>query len=266
LPLLLVPGPGRGPPDGNRGRGSVPVPVKSGTGTGTGERPRFRTNRGRGRGSVPVPGQIRDRPRDRPRRLSACAEHWQPHFNNLNSRQLNASELMPSSIRRHHPRREGPNRDLKKTQRQHSVSGAERWSYCQCLDAHLQAVVPTHLTLNLAVMSSSALELRLVRVGRLQLLSSLLQVAVTVTARDSETDSHWHPTRSPDDVVTHGSRVEVCKSDMISSATSLNRMAAPPSPGCVPRVAAQDRDREGKPGQATIFKFFPRNASGGLIG
>ncbi len=25
---------------------------------------------------------------------------------------------------------------------QHSVSGAERWSYCQCLDA----VVPTHLT------------------------------------------------------------------------------------------------------------------------
>jgi hypothetical protein len=57
---------------------------------------------------------------------------------------------------------EGPN--LKKTQRQHSVSGAERcqWSYrdCQCLDA----VVPTYLLvtfkLNLAVrsavMSSSA--------------------------------------------------------------------------------------------------------------
>jgi hypothetical protein len=41
---------------------------------------------------------------------------------------------------------------LKKTQRQHSASGAERLSYCQCLDA----VVPTHLTLNLAVMSSSA--------------------------------------------------------------------------------------------------------------
>jgi hypothetical protein len=49
-------------------------------------------------------------------------------------------------------RREGPN--LKKTQRQHSVSGAERWSYCQCLDA----VVPTHLAsyFKLAVMSSSA--------------------------------------------------------------------------------------------------------------
>jgi hypothetical protein len=76
-------------------------------------------------GTVPVPGQIGDRPRDGPR-LSACAE--QPHFKLIfndttpSRRQLN--ELMPSSIRRHHPRKEGPN--LKKTQRQHSVSGAER--------------------------------------------------------------------------------------------------------------------------------------------
>ncbi len=32
------------------------------------------------------------------------------------------------------------------------LSHAERWSYYQCLDA--VTVVPTHLTLNLAVMSS----------------------------------------------------------------------------------------------------------------
>ena len=57
--------------------------------------------------------------------------------------------LMPSSIRRHHPRKEGPNLNLnlnlKKTQRQHSVSGAERWSYCQsrCLDAQCSANSPT---------------------------------------------------------------------------------------------------------------------------
>jgi hypothetical protein len=87
---------------------------------------------------------------------------------------------------------------LKKTpsQRQprHSVSDAERWGYCPCLDA----VVPTHLTLNLlvAVMSSSALSgPPVVRVDRLQLLNSLRVLAVT------ETDNHLRL----EDVVTHGS-------------------------------------------------------------
>ena len=84
------------------------------------------------------------------------------------SGQGTAASPAPSSIRRHRPRREGPN--LKKTQRQHSVSGAERRGYCQCLDA----VVPTHLTLNFKVSRDLQLSvLRLVRVDRLQLLNSL---------------------------------------------------------------------------------------------
>jgi hypothetical protein len=44
--------------------------------------------------------------------------------------------------------------------------------------------------------------------------------------------------------------MEVCKSDMISRRLR-NRMAA--LRGCVRRVAAAAQDREGKPGQATMF-------------
>jgi hypothetical protein len=180
-------GPGRGPPDGNRGRGSVPVPAKSGTGTGESPPGRFRTNRrGRGRpgGSVPVPGQIGDRPRDGPRlSRSACAE--QSHFNNI--RQLN--ELMPSSIRRHHPRKEGPN--LKKTQRQHLpvISGAESWSYCWpvprlgCCSANRDSP-NSDLSLDVKLRVSV---LRLVRVDRL----SCSTASGSLPSRSlSQTDSH----------------------------------------------------------------------------
>ena len=80
---------------------------------------------------------------------------------------------------------------MKKSQRRHSISGAdsERWGHCQCLDA----VVPTHLTLNLEPGPSLSRDVQLsvlrlvslerpLRVDRLQLPNSLIAV--------TEIDSH----------------------------------------------------------------------------
>ena len=85
------------------------------------------------------------------------------------------------------------------------------------------------------MLSTKISVLRLFRVDRLQLLNSLLAV--------TETDNHL------EDVVTHWHGSLQVRHDKLR-----NRMAT--LRGCVRRVAAHDR--EGKPGQATIF--CPRNA------